>query len=253
MSAPRLSVLIPCFNEAGRIGTTLPEVTGYLATLPYACELLLIDDGSTDATGAMLEAAAGAAGPVRVRAFGLPVNAGKGKALALGVANAEGEVVLFFDADLSYPLAHVAEAVDLITGTAGFDVVVGARDLSDAGKRGYSPMRKLASGVLNGVVDLVLGLGVPDTQCGFKAFRGDVAKALFAALTIGRFGFDIELLYLVRRWKLRLHRMPIAMVHRPGSTVRVLPDSLRMLRDIAHIRRHAGRYPGRPEGLGGTR
>lgn len=248
MSGPRLSVLIPCFNEAGRIGATIPEVAGYLATLPYACELVLIDDGSRDGTWAILDAAR-SDGPVRVRALRQDVNGGKGRALALGVAHAEGAVVLFFDADLSYPLAHVAEAVALIDG--GADVVVGARDLSDAGKRGYSPMRKLASGVLNGVVDLVLGLDVPDTQCGFKAFRGDVAKALFAALTIGRFGFDIELLYLVRRWKLRLHRMPIAMVHRPGSTVRVLPDSLRMLRDIAHIRRHAGQYPGRPEGLGG--
>lgn len=72
-------------------------------------------------------------------------------------------------------------------------------------------MRKLASNTLNGIVDAVLGLGIPDTQCGFKAFRGDLAKALFAALTIGRFGFDIELLYLVRRWQLKLHRLPIVM------------------------------------------
>jgi len=258
-------VLIPCYNEASRIGDTIPEVTRYLAGLPYATELVLIDDGSSDGTWAILEAAAQAMGgplgllseassrtpeglpmapSVSVRALRQPDNGGKGRALAAGVATAEGEVILFFDADLSYPLAHVDEAVRAIAD--GADVVAGARDLGGEGRHGYSPLRKLASGTLNGIVDLVLGLGIPDTQCGFKAFRGDIAKALFAALTIGRFGFDIELLYLVRRWELRLHRMPIVMAHRPGSTVRVLPDSLRMLRDIVRIRRQARHYPPRP-------
>ncbi len=242
MSTPRLSVLIPCFNEAQRIGDTIPEVTRYLGSLPYTSELVLIDDGSSDATWSILEAATSTTNPT-VRAIRLPHNGGKGRALAAGVAAAEGDVVLFFDADLSYPLAHVDEAVQAIA--SGFDVVAGARDLG-GGRHGYSFLRKLASNTLNGIVDAVLGLGIPDTQCGFKAFRGDLAKALFAALTIGRFGFDIELLYLVRRWHLKLHRLPIVMAHRPGSTVRVLPDSLRMLRDILRIRRQARRYPGRP-------
>ena len=115
-------------------------------------------------------------------------------------------------------------------------------------------LETLIGGLLTGVLYSLVALGfvlIFKASGVFNFAQG--AMVLFAALTIGRFGFDIELLYLVRRWKLRLHRMPIAMVHRPGSTVRVLPDSLRMLRDIAHIRRHAGRYPGRPEGLGGTR
>jgi len=241
-------VLIPCYNEAARIGDTIPEVTRYLAGLAYASELVLIDDGSSDGTWALLEAAerAADAGGVRVRALRQAVNGGKGHALATGVAAADGEVVLFFDADLSYPLVHVDEAVQAIA--AGADVVAGARDLGGEGRHGYSPLRRLASGTLNGIVDLLLGLGIPDTQCGFKAFRGDIAKALFAALTIGRFGFDIELLYLVRRWELRLYRMPIVMAHRPGSTVRVLPDSLRMLRDILRIRRQSRHYPPRPAG-----
>jgi len=239
-------VLIPCYNEVGRIGDTIPEVTRYLGGLAYPSELVLIDDGSGDGTWEILDTATREAYPagVTVRALHQPQNGGKGRALAAGVAAAEGEVVLFFDADLSYPLAHVDEAVQAIA--AGADVVAGARDLGGEGRHGYSPLRKLASGTLNGIVDLVLGLGIPDTQCGFKAFRGDVAKALFAALTIGRFGFDIELLYLVRRWGLRRHRMPVVMAHRPGSTVRVLPDSLRMLRDIVRIRRQARRYPPRP-------
>lgn len=247
--APRLSVLIPCFNEAGRIGATIPEVTRHLATLPYASELILIDDGSTDATWSLLAAAQREASP-RVSAIHQPVNSGKGRALAAGVAVARGEVVLFFDADLSYPLVHVDEAVRAIAG--GADLVIGARDLGPDGRESYSPLRKLVSRVFNGLVDVALGLGIPDTQCGFKAFRGDVAKPLFAALTIGRFGFDVELLYLARRWDLRLERLPIVMTHRPGSTVRVVPDSLQMLRDILRIRRQAGRYPPRPVSAAAT-
>lgn len=245
--APRLSVLIPCFNEAARIGTTIPEVTRHLASLPYASELVLVDDGSGDATWAILEAAV-SEGPPRVRAIRQPVNGGKGRALAAGVAIAEGEVVLFFDADLSYPLAHVDEAVRAIA--AGADVVIGARDLGPDGRESYSPLRRLVSRVFSGIVDAALGLGIPDTQCGFKAFRGDVARSLFSALTIGRFGFDVELLYLARRWELRLERMPVVMTHRPGSTVRVVPDSLQMLRDILRIRRQAKRYPNRPPAVG---
>jgi len=240
---PRLSVLIPCFNEARRIGGTIPEVTRYLAALPYASELVLIDDGSSDGTWSLLERAQSEVAPV-IRALHEPHNGGKGKALGTGVAAAQGEIVLFFDADLSYPLAHVDEAVRAIA--AGADVVIGARDLGRQGRLGYSPLRKLASAALSGLVDLALELDIPDTQCGFKAFRADVAKALFASLTIGRFGFDIELLYLVRRWHLKLERLPIVMTHRPGSTVRLLPDSLRMLRDILRIRRQAQRYPARP-------
>lgn len=249
---PKLSVLIPCFNEAGRIGTTIPEVVGYLRGLGYGAELVLIDDGSGDGTWAILETAAREAeargDAVAVEAVRLAQNGGKGRALAAGVEAARGEIVLFFDADLSYPLSHVAEAVAAIEG--GADVVIGARDLAPAGRADYSWLRKAASGALNGIVDLVLGLGVPDTQCGFKAFRAEVARPLFSALTIGRFGFDIELLYLVRRWGLALVRLPVVMTHRPGSTVRVLPDSLRMLRDIAKVRWQARRYPSRVERRG---
>ena len=243
--SPHLTVLIPCYNEERRIADTVPRVVAHLETLSCTWEVVLVDDGSSDGTWAQLE------GFTRelpgVRAVRQAANGGKGRALAAGVQAARGEVVLFFDADLSYPLAYIAEALAAIDG--GADVVAGARDLDAAGRADYSLVRKAFSTAFNGLVDLVLGLGIPDTQCGFKAFRADVARALFGALTIGRFGFDVELLYLVRRWNLVLVRMPIVMVHRPGSTVRVIPDSLQMFRDIVRIRRQAARYPARPEEL----
>lgn len=249
VAAPRLSVLIPCFNEAHRIGQTIPTVTGYLAEIGYPCELLLVDDGSRDGTWSILERAQGTRRGVTVRALRLAANAGKGRALATGVAAARGEIILFFDADLSYSLEHVAEAVEAID--RGADVVIGARDLAGPERQGYSPLRRLASTALNTLVNVALDLRVADTQCGFKAFSARVAKPLFAALTIGRFGFDIELLFLARRWRLKLERIPVVMSHRSGSSVHVVPDSLRILGDIVRIRRQASRYPARPEHLEG--
>lgn len=243
---PRLSVLIPCYNEARRVGETVARVVAYLETSAFTWELVLVDDGSTDGTWGHLERLAREV--PGVRALRLAANAGKGRALATGVEAAHGEVVMFFDADLAYPLSYVAEALAAID--AGADVVAGARDLDAAGRHAATPLRKVLSAAFNALVDLVLGLGIPDTQCGFKAFRADVARALFGALTIDRFGFDVELLYLVRRWNLRLVRMPIVMVRRPGSTVRLVPDGVRMARDIVHIRRQFERYPACPVELG---
>ncbi|MCA9565887.1 MAG: glycosyltransferase, partial [Myxococcales bacterium] len=178
----------------------------------------------------------------RVRLAALTVNRGKGAALQEGVRVADGDHVIFFDADLSYPLEAVDRAMELLEEN---DVVVGGRDLDPSASDSYSPLRRLTSSSFNFVVDRLLGLGIPDTQCGFKAFRKEPAKALFSHLTVNRFGFDVELLYLSRRWNLSLTRIPVHMTHRPGSSVRVFRDSLQMLADIYRIRRNAreGIYP----------
>lgn len=237
---PRVSILIPCFNEAARIERTLPRVLEYLDRAGLDAEVIPIDDGSTDTTGRVLESSA--QGDERVCPVRLPRNRGKGGALIAGVDKAGGEVILFFDADLSYRLANIERALSHLD--EGCQVVIGARDLSRSAG-GYSLMRRAASLAFNGLVDLFLDLDIPDTQCGFKAFEASTAKALFDCLTIERFGFDVELLFLARRWGLKIERMPIEMVHQTGSSVRLLRDSVRMFADIARIWTNArrGRYP----------
>jgi len=246
---PELSVIIPAYNEELRLPGTLEAVCAWLDEAGCDAEVLVVDDGSSDGTAQVIQEVARR--EPRIVPVLNPVNVGKGHAVQTGVARAAGTYVVFFDADLSYDLGYVAEARRRLD--AGAHVVVGARDLTpDDARRAYAPTRRLASRAFNAFVDALLGLGVPDTQCGFKAFRADVARPLFAALTVGGFGFDVELLYLARRWELRLERMPVVMTARAGGSVSVLRHSARMARDVWRIRRagRRGDYPQRPTLLG---
>ena len=244
---PELSIIIPAFNEERRLPETIAAVRAWLDRTAVDAELILVDDGSADAT-AEIVAAAAAADPRLVPVIH-PANVGKGHAIVTGVARSRGAQVVFFDADLSYDLDYINDARRHLGD--GADVVVGARDLASSdSRREYGFSRRVASGVFNRYVDLMLGLGVPDTQCGFKGFRGDVARPLFAALTVGGFGFDVELLFVARRWGLRIDRIPVEMTARGGSSVSVLRHSLGMARDVWSIRRRGkkGRYPETPGG-----
>jgi dolichyl-phosphate beta-glucosyltransferase len=236
--APHLSVVIPAFNEAARLPATLAALADVAPTWPFNAEVVLVDDGSTDATAAVMDAFA--AGHDDVRVVRQPRNLGKGAAVTAGVLAACGRFVVFFDADLSYPLEAVPEAVERLE--AGADVVVGARDLHpDAGRAAYSPLRRATSLAFNAYVEGMLGLGIPDTQCGFKAFRGEVARELFPRLSIPGFGFDVELLYAAKARGFAIARMPIRMRTHDTGSVRVLQHGLRMAGDVLKVRLRAWR------------
>ncbi|MCA9516245.1 MAG: glycosyltransferase [Myxococcales bacterium] len=238
-----LSVIIPAYNEAERLPGTLAAVRAWMDGVGYPVELVVVDDGSRDGTGAIIEAAA--AEDPRVRAVVQPENGGKGAAIEAGVKAARGGEVVFFDADLSYDLGYVAAARAALA--AGADLAIGTRDAGpeDTRKRGYSLVRRAASWAFNRYVEGLLRLGVSDTQCGFKAFRREVAEALFDAIATRGFGFDVELLYLARRWGLEIALVPVGMEPRGGSSVNVLRHSVTMARDVLRIRRRArrGEYP----------
>lgn len=237
-----LSILVPCFNEQHRLHDTVREILAFADQRTTPTELILIDDGSSDGTPALIDRMS--AGDARVRGIRLPANRGKGAALREGAGASRGELVAFLDADLSYPLASLDVAEAEIR--AGADVVIGGRDL-DASEalRSYSVARRVSSVAFNVLVDGLLGLKIPDTQCGFKVFRGPAARALFRAGRVDRFGFDVELLFLAKRWGLRIKRIPVRMTHRKGSTVSVVRDAPRMAYDVWRIRAAsvAGEYP----------
>lgn len=228
---PALSIVIPACNERVRLPRSMAAILAWLDAHALDAELILSDDGSLDGTPDLIQDAA------RQDRRVVPVlgqrNRGKGAALRAGVARSRGASVLFFDADLSYPLDAIDQALDRLA--TGADLVIGARDLA-AGHAGYPLLHRAATTSFHLLVERALGLGIRDTQCGFKAFRGDVARPLFAALTVDRFAFDVELLVLARHWQLRIGLLPIAMTHAAGSSVRLGHDSLRMLVDIAQIR-----------------
>jgi dolichyl-phosphate beta-glucosyltransferase len=241
MEGPHLSLIIPALNEAARLPATINALEAELARWPFSAEVIVVDDGSTDATAALVDQQV--ARDPRFSLVRHPKNRGKGAAIASGVAASRGARVLFFDADLSYPLSAVEKA--LASLDAGADMVVGARDLARSDSRAnYGFARRVSTRAFNALVEATLRLGVRDTQCGFKAFQGDVARDLFPNLVVSGFGFDVELLFAARQRRLRIALLALEMTPREGSSVRIVRDSLRMARDVLRVRARGwlGRY-----------
>lgn len=238
--APVLSVIIPAYNEADRLPPHLGAVLAYLRAHYPAFELLVVDDGSRDGTAAAVAAAL--AGEARARVLAYTPNRGKGYAIRTGVLASRGAQVVFLDADLSTPIEEIPRALEQLRQA---EVVIGSRDLPGSDIRVPQPLfRRVASELFKWVRYLMVGLwGISDTQCGFKAYRGPVARQLFALAQIDRFLFDVEILYLAERAGLRIIEMPVRWEDSPGSKVRFWEGLVNMVRDLWRIRRLHRRRP----------
>src|SRR5262249_44806216 len=184
---PRLSVVLPAYNEVARIATCIDRARAYLDAQGYASELIVVSDGSTDGTARVAREVGG----TRVRVIETTPNRGKGSAVRAGMLAAEGAHVLFSDVDLSTPIAEVARF--LACHGAGADVVVGSRalDASDVQVR-QAWWRESMGRAFNRVARRIAGVDMPDTQCGFKTFRRDAARAIFERTRIDGYAFDVE-------------------------------------------------------------
>ncbi len=234
---PRLSVVLPAYNEEGRLPATLVAWHVYLSSQPYAWEIVVADDGSRDATAQIAEALAETHSGIRV--LRLVPNRGKGGAVRAGVLAADGEIVLYADSDMNVPAAFVAEALAVIDG--GADVAVGERSLRTYASEERSAVRLLA-GLAVQVSRRALALTfVRDSQCGFKAFRRAAAAAIFGRARIDSFAFDIEILYLARRLGIRTRTFPVDVAFRAGSTYDVRKHLPPFLADLWRVRVNAWR------------
>jgi dolichyl-phosphate beta-glucosyltransferase len=228
-----LSIVVPAYNEEARIGQTLRKIREYLASQSYAAEIIVVDDGSTDRTAEKAaEALQGMDQAYILRRFD---NRGKGCSVREGILQAKGELVLFSDADLSTPIEELEKFLPWID--RGFDVVIGSRALpeSDIQVR-QNFFRELMGKTFNVFVRLFLMKDIPDTQCGFKLFRGDVARKIFPFVKTKGFSFDVEALYLCSRSGRRIKQIPICWQNSPPSKVRILASSAQMLLELAKIR-----------------
>src|SRR5262249_9477963 len=237
--AVSLSIIIPAFNEARRIGKTLKEIFEYLASRGPDSELIVVDDGSTDETARVVQKVFALA-PSRIssRLICIEPNRGKGAAVRAGLLDALAPVALFSDADLSTPIDQIEEVVLPIYANR-YDVVFGSRSLdrSMIGKR-QPWMREQSGRIFNLMMKLMTGMPYVDTQCGFKAFRLGVCRPIAEGGLIDRFGFDVELLYLAHQAGLRLPEQPVRWNDVEGSKVS-LRTGLHGFGELRQLRRNA--------------
>jgi dolichyl-phosphate beta-glucosyltransferase len=230
--------VIPAYNEERRLLPSLRRVDQYLSTRPYASELVVVDDGSTDRTADLVRAfVSSAPDRVRVRLLAHERNRGKGAAVRTGCLAAQGEYVVFTDMDLAVPVEEAGRVVERLEG--GADVAVGTR-VHPGGQdmRSSQPAaRRLAGRLFVLVRRLVAVPEFQDTQCPLKGFRQQAARRLFAAQRLSGWAFDVELLYLARRWGLLVEEVPVRWDHIAGSHVGLRPlVAVRVLWDLLRLR-----------------
>lgn len=251
--SPRLSLLIPAYNEQRRLADTLTQVQRYFSTFyPRSHEILVVDDGSTDRTVEVARSLLPVENVIR-----LHKNLGKGAAVRAGLMAAKGQRILWMDADLSTPLAEERKLRDVLD--KGFDIALGSRagqgkneiawtrkGLQENAKRNAGPSadavwnvqahRYYSGRTFAWVTKTLLDLSILDTQCGFKMITRECAAKIAPLCKVNRFAFDVEFLYRAKQLGMSMREVPVRWTDRPGSKVRVAVDGLEMLAQVASLK-----------------
>lgn len=228
-----ISVILPAYNEEKRIGKTLDAICAYMETaFPSGeYEILAVNDGSCDKTAEVISAHGGK----NLRLLGYTPNRGKGGAVKYGAEHAKGDIILFTDADLPYPPENIKKAVDLFSEQK-YDLILGNREQTESGQK-YPWYRSLMSHGFSLLVNSILHLKVPDTQCGFKGFRRECAEKIFSVNTLTGWGFDVELIFLAKKFGFRIGRLPVTLFHEnKGSKIKIVRDTLRMIKEVKRVK-----------------
>lgn len=233
MVTPQYSIVIPAYNESARIGHALHEVLRTLDEKQWDAEVIVVNDGSSDKTAAIVESFA--ARDRRVRLIENPRNCGKGFSVRNGLLHAAGAIVMFTDADLSAPME---EAERLFAAIAdGADVAIGSRWLERSRQTIHQPLyRQIFGRCFNFVTRMVMRLPFADTQCGFKAFRRAAAQTVFQLQRIERWGFDPEILFIALKRGYTVREVPVTWGHDERSRISYLRDGLKMLEELIYVR-----------------
>jgi glycosyltransferase involved in cell wall biosynthesis len=233
LERPLISIVIPAYNESARIGKALAEVLCCVHERDWHAEILVVNDGSTDRTAAIVQQISEIHPEVRL--LDNVKNQGKGFSVRLGVLHAVGEVVMFTDADLSAPMEEAERLFDALR--QGADIAIGSRWLQRRRQILKQPLyRQFFGRCFNVVTRLLMGLPFADTQCGFKAFRRPVAQTIFQLQRIERWGFDPELLFIALKRGYKIQEVPVTWGHDERSRLSYLKDGLNMLEEIIYIR-----------------
>lgn len=228
-----LSIIIPAYNEERRLGATLTTIVAYLQQQPYSAEIIVVDDGSEDATARVVAPLCG--DKSRVRLLRNNRNRGKGFSVRKGFLHAKGKYLLFSDADLSTPIVEVERLMERLR--SGSDVAIGSRALPASRVEIRQPWYRENMGRLfNLLVQALVVRGIQDTQCGFKCFTREAARDICRRMTRERFAFDVEMLYLARVMDYRVAEVPIVWRNSAETKVNAIRDSASMFADLVRIR-----------------
>ena len=228
-----LSAVIPAYNEEKRIGTTLKRIGEYLLKKDYLYEIIVVDDGSVDGTCRLVGEIAEQIPCIRLLING--VNRGKGYSVRKGILSSRGQLIIFSDADLSTPIEELDKLKMWIE--RGYNVAIGSRALPQSRIILRQPWYRVCMGkIFNRLVQLLAIPEIKDTQCGFKLFKGKVAKFLFERQRIDGFGFDAEILFIARKSGYSVREVPVRWMNSPDSRVHILKDPILMLRDLLIMR-----------------
>ena len=229
-----LSLIIPAYNEADRIGASLDKTLAWVADQSFSVEVLVVDDGSRDNT---VEVARRYEGDT-IRVVEQRENMGKGAAVRRGMLEASGVHRIFSDADFSTPITEAARVLEHLRA---FDVVIGSRAIDASYIKEHQPWYRESMGkAFNMLVQMLAVPGIQDTQCGFKGFTADAAREIFVRTKIDGFGFDVEVLYIARQLGLTVKEIPVEWHNDARSTLNPISDSLKMLGELLKVRRLHG-------------
>lgn len=233
----KISVIIPMYNERAVIEQTARTLCDAMSATFEDYEILFSDDGSTDGCGQLVRDLA----LPNVRVVGYEQNRGKGCAVRTGMLAAEGDILIFTDADLAYGTDVIAEAVARMEKNPACGMLIGSRNLEKNGYGGYGFMRRLMSRTYIRVLCLVGGFRLSDSQCGFKAFRREAAHAIFGRAKVDSFAFDFEAILRAQKEGIVIAEMPVRVLNHGDSKIHIIRDTVRMLSDLRRIRREVKR------------
>jgi glycosyltransferase involved in cell wall biosynthesis len=237
-AGPKYSIVIPAYNESARLPATLASVMGCIRARGWQAEVLVVNDGSTDATADVVQAFAQTAPEIRL--IENPGNRGKGYSVRAGMLRARGEIVLFTDSDLSAPIEEAERLFAAIQ--EGADIAIGSRWLESGRQTQRQPLyRQFFGRCFNAVTRAVMRLPFADTQCGLKAFTREAAQTVFQLQTIDRWGFDPEILFIALKRGYWIIEVPVSWAHDERTRMSYLRDGIRMLQEIAQVRWNAFR------------
>ena len=226
-----LTVLIPAYNEQGRLGPTLSQLESFLDNTAIDYRILVIDDGSLDDTAKSTDDKG-----CRLSTLRLPAHRGKGAAVRTGMLAATGAVVAFTDADLPYDLQSLVQGYELIR-RGRCEIVFGARDLGKGVAQASRRLsRRLSSKLFRYFVSLLISRDVTDTQCGLKLFAREAALNIFSQVTVDGFAFDAEVVYLTNQLNCSYCRIPVSLINEYSSTLSLSRDALPMVKDVLKVR-----------------